>query len=75
LNKIANTQAASAIQNDLNTDDDTKRTLNSLDTTSANQLFSIFGLKDPACDINKDGQVSGDELKCLGKIWKNFLPK
>jgi hypothetical protein len=75
LNRIANSQVAQSVKNDLTTDDDTQRTLNSLDTTSANQLFSIFGLKDPGCDTNKDGQVSGDELKCLGKIWKNFVPK
>lgn len=75
LDKLANKQTADAIRNDLNTDDDSKRTLKSIDTASANQLFSIFGLKDPGCDKNNNGQVDGDELKCLGKIWKYFVPK
>jgi hypothetical protein len=60
---------------DLNESDDSKRTVTSIDVTTTNQLFSVFGLKDPNCDKNADGQVSGDELKCLGKIWKNFVPK
>jgi hypothetical protein len=32
-------------------------------------------LKDPGCDKNKDGNVDGDELECLSKIRKNFVPK
>jgi hypothetical protein len=75
LSKLANQQTASSLQADLNNDDDTKRTLNSIDTASVNQIFSIFGLKDPGCDKNNDGSVNGDELKCLSKIWKNFVPK
>jgi hypothetical protein len=63
------------LRNDLNSEDDSKRTVKSIDVPSANQLFSIFGLKDPGCDKNKDGQISDDELGCLGKIWKNYVPK
>lgn len=66
---------AKAIVDDLNQEDDSKRTLTSIDVISAGQLFTIFGLKDPGCDKNNDSQVNGDELKCLGKIWKNFVPK
>lgn len=75
LDGLANQDIAAKLRNDLNTDDDSKRTVNSIDVASVNQIFSGFGLKDPECDKNKDGQVNGDELKCLSKIWKNFVPK
>ena len=41
---------------------------------TANQLFSVFGITDPGCDKNNDQKVAGDELKCLGKIWKSYVP-
>jgi hypothetical protein len=47
---------------DLNQSDDSKRTLVSIDSTTANQIFSLFRLKDPGCDKNNDGNISGDEL-------------
>lgn len=75
LAKLANKDLADKLRNDLNTEDDSKRTVKSIDVASANQIFSIFGLKDPGCDKNKDGQITDDELGCLGKIWKNYVPK
>lgn len=74
LNKFANQEVANSLKNDLNTADDSKRTLTKIDNLSANQLFSIFELKDPNCDKNNDGFVTGDELGCLSKIRKNFVP-
>jgi hypothetical protein len=71
---IANQTAKQALIADLNQPDDSKRTLTSLDDLTAATIFDIFELKDPHCDTNHDGVVSGDELKCLGKIWKNFVP-
>jgi hypothetical protein len=38
-------------------------------------MFSLFGLKDPGCDKNGDGTIKGDELACLNKIWKNYIPQ
>lgn len=75
INKITNLSVAEAIKADLNETDDSKRKLTSIDTNSASQLFSIFGLKDPNCDKDKSGDLTGDELKCLSKISKNFVPK
>lgn len=63
-----------ALFKDLNEPDDSKRVLTSIDNTTAATIFEIFGLQDPKCDKNGDGAVSGDELKCLSKIWKNFVP-
>lgn len=63
-----------SLLNDLNQPDDSKRTLTSIDNTSADIIFGIFKLQNPGCDTNKDGVVSGDELKCFSKIWKNFVP-
>jgi hypothetical protein len=63
-----------AFVDDLNQPDDSKRVLTSIDTDTAAALFEIFQLDDPGCDKNGDHVVSGDELKCLGKIWKNFVP-
>ena len=45
-----------------------------LDAVTANQIFGIFGLKDPDCDSNDDGYLVGLELKCLNKIWKYYIP-
>lgn len=55
--------------------DDSKRTLKSIDTASVNQIFSLFKIQDPGCDKDSNGLVEGDELKCLGKLWKYYLPK
>jgi hypothetical protein len=75
IQKIANPSVVTALTADAAIADDSKRTLKEIDTASANQIFSIFGVKDPGCDKNNDGIIKGDELKCLGKIWKYFVPK
>ncbi len=72
---LANRQTANSLQTDLNEADDKKRTLNSIDSISVNQIFSYFGLKDPGCDADNNGVVEKDELKCLNKIWKYYVPK
>ena len=59
---------------DLNEPDDSKRTLKEIDDPSVDDIFEIFKLENPKCDKNNDGVVSGEELKCFGKIWKNFVP-
>lgn len=69
-----NPSVKQSLINDLNQPDDSKRTLTSIDNASVDAIFDIFKLKNPGCDANKDGVVSGDELKCLSKIWKNFVP-
>lgn len=71
---ITNPTIKKALLADLNEPDDSKRTLTAIDNQTAATIFAIFELKDPHCDTNKDGVVSGNELKCLGKIWKNFVP-
>jgi hypothetical protein len=71
---ILNPSVKSALIHDLDELDDSKRTLASIDNLSVSAIFSIFDLKDPHCDTNKDGSVSGDELRCFSKIWKNFVP-
>ena len=43
--------------------------------TSVGEIFKHFGLKTPDCDKNKNSKVDGDELKCLGKLWKYYVPK
>jgi hypothetical protein len=60
LNQITNKGAAQALKEDLNQSDDSKRTLNSIDIITAGQIFKIFGLKDPGCDQNNNGEVEGD---------------
>jgi hypothetical protein len=75
INKFANQTTAQALKADLEQTDDKKRTLKALDNATANQIFSLFGLKDPGCDKNNNGSVEGDELKCLGKLWKYYVPK
>jgi hypothetical protein len=54
--------------------DPKKRTFEVIDTATVNQIFSLFGLKDPGCDKNNNGTVEGDELKCLNKIWIYYVP-
>lgn len=71
---IVNQTAKQALIADLNEPDDSKRTLKAIDDITAATIFQIFELKDPHCDQNNDGEVSGEELKCFGKIWKNFVP-
>ena len=49
-------------------------TLNEIDNASVAQIFTFFGLKDPGCDKNGNGKVDGEETKCLGKLWKYYVP-
>ena len=72
--QITNPTMKKALVDDLNQPDDTKRVLTSIDNDTAATIFDIFELKNPNCDKNGDGAVSGGELKCLGKIWKSFVP-
>ena len=72
--QITNESVRSQLSNDLNNADDSKRTLTSLDSTSASQLFGIFGLTNQ-CKADAAGNITGDNLKCLGKIYKNFVPQ
>jgi len=72
---FTNQTTAQALQADLKQADDSKRTLTAIDTLTVGQIWSLFGLRDPGCDLNKDGYVSGDELKCLNKLWKYYVPK
>lgn len=74
IDKLANKDAANQLKADLNIEDDSKRTMKEIDTTTASQLFGIFNLKDPGCDKNKDNVIKGDELTCLNKIWKYYVP-
>lgn len=71
---ITNPVTRQALTDDLNEPDDSKRKLTSIDTPTASVIFEIFQLTDPKCDKNNDGVVTGNELKCFGKIWKNFVP-
>ena len=66
---------AQALKADLEQTDESKRTLKEIDTATVNQIFSLLGLKDPGCDKNNNNKVEGDELKCLSKAWKYYLPK
>jgi len=70
-----NQNTANALRTDLNEVEEKKRKLVSIDSTTVSQIFLLFGLKDPGCDTNKDGIVSGDELKCLNKLWKYYVPR
>ena len=74
INKITNKKEAEALKKDLYAQKEEGRTLKELSNASVSQLFGIFGIKDPKCDKNNDGKVAGDELKCLGKVWKSFVP-
>ena len=72
---LTNQTTAQALKADLEQSDASKMSLKEIDVGSVSQIFSKFGLKDPSCDKDGNGKVSGDELKCLGKLWKYFLPK
>lgn len=74
IDKFANQDTALKLKADLEEPDAKKRTLEALDTATANQVFSLFGLQDPGCDKSGNGLIEGDELKCLNKIWKYFVP-
>jgi hypothetical protein len=75
LPTFTNQTTANALKADLNEADDKKRKLVSIDVATVAQIWTLFGLKDPNCDTNKDGQIAGDELKCLNKLWKYYVPK
>eukprot|EP00178_Gracilaria_changii_P004683 TRINITY_DN17638_c0_g1_i1.p1 TRINITY_DN17638_c0_g1~~TRINITY_DN17638_c0_g1_i1.p1 ORF type:complete len:121 (+),score=17.07 TRINITY_DN17638_c0_g1_i1:11-373(+) len=72
---LTNQTTAQALKADLEQTDKTKLALKEIDNGTVSQIFSKFGLKDPSCDKDGNGKVSGDELKCLGKLWKYYLPK
>lgn len=75
LPRLVNQTAAALLKDDIAQTDDSKRTMTTIDSTTVNQIYSCFELKDPSGDANNDGILSGDELKSLNKIWQYFLPK
>ena len=50
-------------------------TFSAIDVASVAQIFTAFGVKTPDCDTDKNGKIEKDELKCLGKLWKYYVPK
>ncbi len=50
-------------------------TFSAIDVASVAQIFTAFGVKTPDCDADKNGKIEKDELKCLGKLWKYYVPK
>ena len=74
IEKISNQTLSKALLADLFQENDGKRNLKSIDTTSAQQIFAIFNLKAPQCDKDRNGAIEGRELKCFNKIWKYFIP-
>lgn len=75
LPTLANQATAATLREDLGNVDSSKHKLKDIDVASVAQIFTYFGLKDPNCDTNKNGKIDGDELKCLNKIWRYYLPK
>lgn len=75
MERLANQTTADQLRADLGQTDDKKRTLTSIDVLSANQIFSLFGLNDPGCDKDNNGFIEKDELKCLNRLWKCYIPK
>jgi hypothetical protein len=73
--KFANQASAVALEADLQQQNDKKRAMNGIDIVTVNQLFSLFRLKDPGCDKDNNGMIEKEELKCLNKIWKYYVPK
>ena len=68
---------ANSLREDLEQPDDSKRKIKSVTTGEAEEIFAVFGMRmENTCDANKDGMVSGEELKCFNKIWQSFvIPK
>jgi hypothetical protein len=60
LVRLANQTFADQLRNDLAQTDDKKRTLTTIDVPTANQIFSLFGLRDPRCDKDNNGFVEKD---------------
>jgi hypothetical protein len=75
LDRLANQTTADQLRVDLAQADNKKRTLSSIDVLTANQIFSLFGLNDPGCDKDSNGYIEKDELTCLNRLWKCYVPK
>lgn len=71
---ISNKTFSELLLADIFTDKDKNRKLKEIDIKSAQEIFKIFNLKMPNCDINGDGIVSEHELKCFNKIWRYYIP-
>ena len=60
ISRFPDSAFASALQADLNNNDDSKRSLKTISAVNANLVFGALGLDDPQCDANKDGSIAGD---------------
>lgn len=57
IDGFVNRPFAQQLLADLNQTDDSQRKLNKIDSVSAQQLFTLFGIKDPGCDANSDSTI------------------
>ena len=64
----------SQLKADLNAESDDDRKLKSIPNGAAEAIFDILKIDYPNCDEDRNGNVSGDELKCLNLAWKAYVP-
>lgn len=59
ISMISNQTFAKQLLDDLFQEDDSKRVLTAIPVASSLEIFRIFNLKPPPCDLNNDGIVTG----------------